>query len=385
MKRMICLLSVILSLTFRGHAQEMFKIHGVFSKLKKDMKVMLTYHLEHRQIRDSTMTRNGVFDLKGNILIKRPLKATLGFKPSENSPDLSYIEQLLSIDEQDFFLENTEIQVLGSNKMNTAVITGGKTQSELRDLQSLKQEERKEMLELQEQMIPMLIESQGFGIDSNQKVQALSMKMQPLVRRMKEKDETFIKSHPDSYVTLDLLEQRSRMIKPSKFEPMLDGLSPKLRNSKAGREMRRRLNIDKQTAIGVKAIDFTLPDQDGKLSSLSSFKGKYVLLNFWMSRSEACRTENLSLLQAYLQFKDKGFEILSVSLDADQENWFSAVQEDHLIWPQLNDLRGWNNKAAQLYAVTSVPKNFLISPEGRITGKNLFGEELIEKLEEILK
>jgi len=269
--------------------------------------------------------------------------------------------------------------------MNTAVITGGKTQQELLSLQGLKREERAKMLNLQDEMIPLLIQSQGFGIDSNKKVQALSAQMQPLVKKMREKEELFIKTHPDSYVTLDLVAQRSRMMRAGNFTKMLSGLSPRLRNSKSGKEMLRRLNVEKQTAIGVKAMDFSQPDADGNRISLDAFKGKYVLLNFWASWSEASRGENLDLLTLYLQFKNKGFEILSVSLDADREKWLNAIGEDHLIWPQLSDLRGWNNNAAQIYAITTVPKNFLIGPDGRIAGKDLFGEALLEKLEEVLR
>jgi len=385
MRKMACLFVLLLFLVFNGNAQGIFKIHGAFTSLKKEVKVVLAYNLNHKQVQDSTVTRNGLFDFSGTVPSALPVKATLGFLPLEDHPNTSYVEQLLKIDEQDFFLEKGTVLVKGSSKMNTAVITGGKTQQELLSLQGLKREERAKMLNLQDEMIPLLIQSQGFGIDSNKKVQALSAQMQPLVKKMREKEELFIKTHPDSYVTLDLVAQRSRMMRAGNFTKMLSGLSPRLRNSKSGKEMLRRLNVEKQTAIGVKAMDFSQPDADGNRISLDAFKGKYVLLNFWASWSEASRGENLDLLTLYLQFKDKGFEILSVSLDADREKWLNAIGEDHLIWPQLSDLRGWNNNAAQIYAITTVPKNFLIGPDGRIAGKDLFGEALLEKLEEVFR
>ncbi|WP_158275256.1 TlpA disulfide reductase family protein [Pedobacter sp. HMWF019] len=385
MRKMACLFVLLLFLVFKGNAQGIFKIHGAFTSLKKEMKVVLVYNLNHKQVRDSTLTRNGLFDFVGTVPSTLPVKATLGFLPLADHPNTSYVEQLLSIDEQDFFLEKGTVLVNGSSKMNTALITGGKTQQDLLSLQVMKSEERDKMLKLQDEMIPLLIQSQGFGIDSNQKVQALSAQMQPLVKKMREKEEIFIKTHPDSYVTLDLVAQRSRMIHAGNLTKMLGGLSPRLRNSKPAKEMLRRLDVEKQTAAGVRAMDFNQPDADGNLISLHSFKGKYVLLNFWASWSEASRGENLDLLTLYLEFKDKGFEILSVSLDAEREQWLNAVREDHLVWPQLSDLRGWNNKAAQIYAITSVPKSFLIGPDGRIVGKDLFGEALLEKLEEVLR
>jgi len=138
-------------------------------------------------------------------------------------------------------------------------------------------------------------------------------------------------------------------------------------------------------AVGTSAIDFTQKDTTGKNVSLSQFKGKYVLIDFWASWCRPCRIENPNVVAAYHQFKSKNFTILSVSLDQEKENWLKAIKMDRLEWTHVSDLQFWGNAAAKLYHVESIPQNFLVDPNGIIIAKNLRGEELAAKLKEILK
>ena len=145
------------------------------------------------------------------------------------------------------------------------------------------------------------------------------------------------------------------------------------------------LQTIKKSLAPAKAPDFIQPDVDGKPVALSSFKGKYVLLDFWASWCGPCRHENPNVVKAYNEFKDKNFTVFSVSLDQNKAAWQKAIQQDGLTWTHASDLKFWNNEAAALYSVQSIPANFLIDPQGNIVAKDLRGEELTEPLQKTLK
>jgi len=151
--------------------------------------------------------------------------------------------------------------------------------------------------------------------------------------------------------------------------------------------MRNALESLKSTSIGAEAPDFEQTDTLGKPVRLSSFRGKYVLLDFWASWCGPCRQENPGVVKAFNRFKDKNFTIIGISLDKPGGGfaWMNAIKSDHLGgWTQLSDLKFWNNAVAQLYFVQGIPKNFLIDPAGKIVAQDLRGGDLEAKLEEVL-
>jgi peroxiredoxin len=154
--------------------------------------------------------------------------------------------------------------------------------------------------------------------------------------------------------------------------------SDKFPGSKSIAEAKKRLRPSK-------AVDFSMPDVNGKPVSLSSFKGKYVLVDFWASWCQPCRKENPNVVKAYNQFKDKNFTILGVSLDQKREAWLEAIKQDGLVWTQISDLQYWNSKAVELYRFNSIPYNILLDPDGNIIAEDLQGGELVRKLSEVLK
>ncbi|MEO8761360.1 MAG: TlpA disulfide reductase family protein [Bacteroidia bacterium] len=137
-------------------------------------------------------------------------------------------------------------------------------------------------------------------------------------------------------------------------------------------------------AIGSVAPDFTLPTPEGKPLALSSFRGKVVLVDFWASWCGPCRKENPNVVAMYKKFHNKGFEIYSVSLDDNKDKWLNAIKTDGLIWNHASDLNAWDNKAAKLYGVESIPFTLLLDKEGKIIDKGLRGKELEAKIEEAL-
>lgn len=136
--------------------------------------------------------------------------------------------------------------------------------------------------------------------------------------------------------------------------------------------------------IGAVAPDLSFPTPTGESLSLSSLRGQYVMLDFWASWCGPCRKENPNVVRLYAQYHSKGFEILGVSLDQDPNRWKQAIGADGLTWPHISDLKGWSSEAAQIYQVRSIPQTFLIDPQGRIIAKGLRGEELENKLAELL-
>ena len=137
--------------------------------------------------------------------------------------------------------------------------------------------------------------------------------------------------------------------------------------------------------VGSIAPDFTLPDVDGNPVSLSSFRGKYVLVDFWAAWCPDCRKENPNIVAAWNKYKDKNFAVLGVSLDRKRDQWLAAIEKDGLKWTQVSDLKYWSSDAAVLYCIRWIPMSFLIDPEGKIVAIGLEGEELHNKLEELLK
>lgn len=181
------------------------------------------------------------------------------------------------------------------------------------------------------------------------------------------------------------MKSNSFIIDPEVLEPMMDALNPKYLSAVEKEDIKKRLDIAKSTWVGKPALDFSQAGPDGKQVALKSFRGKYVMIDFWASWCGWCRIEHPMLIKAYNKYKDKGFTLLSVSLDdaKDKEKWLAAIKKDELPWQQVCDLKGRDNEVAKLYGIKGIPQSVLVGPDGVIVAKNLRGEDLLVKLDEI--
>ena len=222
------------------------------------------------------------------------------------------------------------------------------------------------------------------------------------LRDMQDESDAFIKSYIDSimpsfavygmvnYLRIEkefdymykLAERIKKEMPDTKYSRLFVG---EISRMKAYKEEEANKEAQGKASIGKQAPNFTLHDRSGKSVSLASLKGKYVLIDFWASWCGPCRAESPNMVKLYDKFKNKNFEILGVSLDGSEEAWNGAIEKDGLTWLHVSDLMQWNSPVVAMYGIDGIPATIIVDPNGMIVAKNLRGEELMSKLDELLK
>jgi peroxiredoxin len=207
----------------------------------------------------------------------------------------------------------------------------------------------------------------------------------------------FIKGSSDPVTSVWALGTYAQIFTMDDYQALLNGVVKKFPEHKGVRAIKemseRQLALAKEKAqasqpaqwVGKPAPELSLPDVNGNEIKLSSFKGKYVLVDFWASWCVPCRKENPNVVEAYNKYKSKNFTVLGVSLDKEKDDWIKAIQKDNLSWTQVSDLQEWNSVAVSTFNFNGIPFNLLLDPEGKIIAQSLRADELEKKLGEVLK
>jgi peroxiredoxin len=206
-----------------------------------------------------------------------------------------------------------------------------------------------------------------------------------LDKEMKAQLVSFVKTNKNTVVSPYLITRNSWQFDLSELENILSVFDTVMSSSTYYQAIEKRIEVLRSVAIGQFAPDFTLNDSTGNPISLSSLKGKILLVDFWAAWCGPCRAENPNVVRAWQKYKDKGFDVLGVSFDTNREKWLKAVKDDKLTWTQVSDLKGWGNEAGKLYGINSIPANVLLDKDQKIIASGLRGEELFKKLEELLE
>jgi len=330
---------------------------------------ILTKRVEGKNVKvDSAMAIKGQFIIKGGA-VEYPERVSLTIKGKRAGIA--------------FYLENADIVITGNiDSLSTAKVTGSKTQDEYNEYQSA--------LNLLNDKFNVLNDEYKAAKEKGDKVKMaeLDKKGDDIYAEQTAMTREYISKHPASYITPTLLNSINYELDYPEIESYINNMDTSVTKVPVIKDLLARVAVMKTVAIGHEAPDFSLNDINDKPVALSSNigKSKLLLIDFWASWCGPCRHENPNLVKTFNEYHSKGLNIFSVSLDreGEKDKWIQAIKDDKLAWTHVSDLKYWNCAAAKLYAVNSIPANFLLDDKGIIIAKNLRGEDLDKKVKELL-
>ena len=312
---------------------------------------------------------DGKFSFKG--MIDEPVPAFLS---------LAEDYKKIGTKPKEFILDKGIISIEITSDLASAVVKGSKAQD---DLFQYNIEQTPYSTKINE----INIEAQRLsssGISADSIAQLFRIPFRDANRALTDFQLKFVQKNSSAFISLLLIPNIARSTNNYiEADSLLASLQDNIESSATAKTIREYIISQKKTSVGALAPDFRLADTAGKKIALSALKGKYVLLDFWAAWCGPCRQENPNVVQAFKTYKNDGFTVFGVSLDKEKKSWLKAIHDDNLQWQHVSDLKFWASEAAILYGITSIPRNFLLDPRGKIIGRDLRGQDLLDKLEEL--
>ena len=340
-------------------SEKAFKLNGTIEGLFNET-VYLQQRIDKAYVSiDSTMTTDGTFEFTGSV----------------NIPDVFYISISGRQGKAMLFLENSDISLaVHEDSLYNPRVSGSAVHDEFTEFQS-------GIDDVYNKLNALYSEYKEAGQKGDTAIASeLEKQMDAVYGQVAEMQIKYLDENPASYIAPYIVQSIHYGKEAEEIEELLAKLDPSLEPTTLVANMKRRVEVLKSVAVGKMAPDFTQADPEGNPVSLSSFRGTYLLLDFWASWCGPCRRENPNVVAVYEEFHDKGFDILGVSLDNSRDRWLQAIEVDKLTWTHVSELNYWSNSAISLYGISSIPSNLLLDPEGKIIAKNLRGEDLHAEL-----
>lgn len=369
-KKNILLLSLLLPVAVL--AQDAYTLTGQIGTWNAPVKVFLAYKQDGKNMMDSAMIENGRFNFKG--MLKVPFFATLVMDYA--GIGLKNMNPRGKNDLLKLYVEKGITKIISPDSAWRASVEGSRLNKDFQQLTAL----LKPVMDERQALIAQQKNTPDSVHIYNKKYDRLSEQLQQL-RKL------FVQQNPNAYLSiLTLWDYAGDFSKPDELELLFGSLSSEVQESNSGKDFHKMMLNVRLAKTGMPAPEFVQNDPAGRPITLSSFRGRHVLIDFWASWCAPCRKENPALVRVYEKFSNQHFTILGVSLDkSDQKDaWIKAIKKDQLTWQQVSDLKGWENGAAKLYGVRAIPQNFLIDPEGKIIAVGLSEQELEQRLEKLL-